>query len=276
MSQSKPTILNMPPRKSSPRPAVSKWFAERFSQLFRHLGMSEDLDSGWNLYEAGKVIDITVAPGQISVKIAMPSGKFQSLMLSFRMFSIEEVEGVFKEISKDAFCFAKLLAGDVPFEVEESFNSVDSSLVPVRMHHVSLTTDCPAVDRPLALSAFYWALLGLLEKDTFTLFVIRGIGREEALSRLRRHRAESRKDVDLVPEKASLPEVKVSPKDFWKCSPEVLTQKFAIKADELPAALLRRLDTLPLLGLEDVLDRQLEDAYETVAKRAHAYGLGMK
>ena len=50
---------------------------------------------------------------------------------------------------------------------------------------------------------------------------------------------------------------------------------YDIRADELPAALLKRMEPAPLDGVDIDADRALEEAYVQVARRAQAFGLGM-
>ena len=48
---------------------------------------------------------------------------------------------------------------------------------------------------------------------------------------------------------------------------------YQIKADELPAATLKRLDAMPLLGIEEHVESKVEAAYEKIARLAQSYGL---
>ena len=62
---------------------------------------------------------------------------------------------------------------------------------------------------------------------------------------------------------------------FWKMKPEAAQIHYHIKADELPASILKWLEPLPLRGIEEAIDRKLEECYAKVARLAQSYGLGL-
>jgi len=71
------------------------------------------------------------------------------------------------------------------------------------------------------------------------------------------------------------PPLKSQARAFWKLGEPAKELHYSIRADELPASLLRRLDPLPLGGFEADLGAEFEEMYAKVARRAQAFGLGL-
>ena len=62
-------------------------------------------------------------------------------------------------------------------------------------------------------------------------------------------------------------------KKFYDFPEHGLGIQYQLKADELPAALLRRIEPPPLLGLESSFEPELQEVYNRVTSRAQAYAL---
>ncbi|MCB0359328.1 MAG: hypothetical protein KDD44_06820, partial [Bdellovibrionales bacterium] len=118
-----------------------------------------------------------------------------------------------------------------------------------------------------------------LQRDVFSLFEFRGLGRHELLHRIRRARPTfSRKDArgatgSGAPSAEQAPIRPPLDSSFWRLRGSVSELRYTLRADELPASLLRRLDSLPLGSLTTAAELGLEDAYVNVARRAQGLGL---
>ena len=69
------------------------------------------------------------------------------------------------------------------------------------------------------------------------------------------------------------PEALFDEQKFYEFPKEGLGLQYQLKADELPAALLRRVEPPPLLGLEVHFEPELQEVYNRVTSRAQAYAL---
>lgn len=223
-------------------------------------------------------------------------------------FSQSEWQSLFAKLSENSLYLASILSGELPLEMEEAcLSTLSRSLVPSGKSEINISASLADNELlPIAVSAVLWKFWDSLENDPFLLFRLRGMSREEAILRLRRARLERRRKA--YSENAPLPnenlpaetnhfrEVSDTPgsagvlessadagsstgdsdvlRDYWDYPTGECQLHFNIRADELPAALLRRLDPLPLSGLEDEVEVILETAYETIANRAQAFGLG--
>ncbi len=257
----------------------SNWFGEQFLQLLARLGIETYLSQGLEIKNRKRVLDFTVVPGKISAKIQLEGDKTDFIDLQVQTFSDEEWNRVLEELAMKSFFFANLLIGEVPLEIEETFaNKIGKSLVPNTLHEIRLSSSCEdAAQLKLAGAALFWKFWERLGVDPFMIFTMRGIGRDETISRLRKMRG----GVELpIRDQGSAQRYRGRPQTlpsegFWDIKVSLEDLRFSIRADELPAALLKRLDPLPLAGLEETVEPLLETAYADVARRAQAYGLGL-
>lgn len=94
---------------------------------------------------------------------------------------------VVEALSGQALFTAKLLAGEMPTDIEEMFAKTKVSLFP--QHQEDLMTDCSCPDwsNPCKhVAAVYYLLGEEFDRDPFLLFRLRGLGRDELLQRLSR------------------------------------------------------------------------------------------
>jgi len=119
-------------------------------------------------------------------------------------------------LAKRAIFSAKLLAGQMPEDVEEAFKDAGLSLFPSRGSDLNTDCTCPDWSNPCKhVAAVYYLLGEEFDRDPFLIFKLRGIEREE-LTGLLGSQLEStpatkqEEEPDLPPE--SLPE---DPEAFW-------------------------------------------------------------
>lgn len=231
-----------------------------------------------------RVMDLFVSPGRVSAKIHDEGGKPRRVELVFKPFSDSEWNKLFDLLAGEALFLAKLLAGHLPSSIGERLNDAGLSLVPAEKDGVKASIDGKRSEGETSeLQPVIQKLIDLIHNDPFNLFLLRGRGKNEILHELRSRRAASRPaQTQVAPltqfgvEHEPAPPLVAQVDGFWSWGPGIADLAFTIKADELPAAILRRLDPLPLSGLEEDIDYLVEEAYAVVARRAQAFGLGMK
>ncbi len=255
------------------------WLSDRLHRLMLGSAAADETDAE----KRRKVMDLFVSPGRVTAKIHDEGGKPRRIELIFKQLNDAEWNKVFDLLSAEALFAAKLLAGHLPLALEECLAQANLSLAPSSPGDVKFLVDGKRAESNLEdLRPVLQKIVDLAEDDPFVLFLLRGRGKNETLHELRTRRAatrpasqpQSRPQLGFDHEPA--PPLEAAPERFWSWGPGIEELSFTIKADELPAAILRRLDPLPLAGVEEEIDFLVEDAYATVARRAQAFGLGMK
>ena len=256
------------------------WISERLKGLFTSEVEHLAAETG----KRRRVLDFFLVPGRVQSKLQDENGKFHRVELGMRQFSEEEWSTVCKEFAQHALFLASFLTSRIPEEAESLLRASGIALLPEKREDIQLSCDGEPLNPNNSAIVFtvFDRLLDRLDDDPFSIFVLRGKGREEMLLEIRRQRSEfERPDVQPFAD-ADAEFVEKDGKeaetfdDFWRASPSMQELSYNIRADELPASLLKRLDQLPLGGAEDHIEPLIEDAYLRVARRAQAYGLELQ
>ena len=269
----------MTPQKDEKSP---HWHAEQLGDMLRAAYSEEDEKLADQLIKDRRVLDFSILNGKIRAKVS--PGEMRPVLVEIETEQLEDEQWdrVFSTLASNALLLAKLLVGKIPNKANTAFIDAGTPLVPNSLDEFRFLVDGKEEKiNGLILSVFKTFLLRA-EEDSFVFFLLRGRGRDETILELRRYRGRLKpfeisnsQDKDFSQEKPV--EIFPSPiEDFWSAPKELLSLSYTIKADELPAAILKRLDPLPLRGLEDDVDFLLETAYVHIANRAQGYGLGLE
>src|SRR5262249_59266922 len=88
-------------------------------------------------------------------------------------------------LKQQALFTAKLLAGEMPQDIEQVFRDAKLSLFPEKKGDLTTECSCPDWSNPCKhIAAVYYLLGGEFDRDPFLLFPLRGLDREGLLRRL--------------------------------------------------------------------------------------------
>lgn len=267
----------------------SQWMSENFLSILANTKYPALEPNAIELVRRRQVMDLFVAPGSISAKVQESTGTFRKVSITMPEISDEVWSCAFRKIVRGALCLGKLYSGEVPIEINSLFESCGEPLLPLDLNNLTIQyCSEPTSDITLHIAAVLYRFSVLLNEEPFALLLWRGKGRDEVLLTLRALRRELNPEhaqkaqntrTQETEEKTEASHAQIhwtkDPTEFWRSSNELQSLEYTIKADELPAALLKWLDPLPLGGLEERIDLALEEAYAHVARRAQAYGLGL-
>src|SRR5262249_23588487 len=100
---------------------------------------------------------------------------------------------VVEKLAEQPLFTAKLLAGEMPQDIEPVFTSAGLSLFPARQNDLKTQCSCPDSSNPCKhIAAVYYLLRREFDRDPFLIFTLRGMTREELFERLERAEAPSR------------------------------------------------------------------------------------
>ena len=257
------------------------WYAERLDGLFETLGLGAYLEDALELIKHRRLLDFSIFPGRLSAKIQEESGKPIRTEIIFEQFSDETWETILEQLASQALFLSALLSNELPAEIESAFEQAGVTLFPRSEPDVRLNCDCSKSNRPCAhLAALFHKFSERFDQEPFSMLVLRGRGREETLSELRRRRVHLAPAVEppAGAEAAAAVEAPagsdVTQPEFFTAGEKMHSLSYSIRADELPAAILKWLDPIPAGSLSEEAEMSLEEAYAQVARRAQAYGLG--
>ncbi|MBE7187628.1 SWIM zinc finger family protein [Jatrophihabitans endophyticus] len=273
-------------RARSTRGAIgSTWWSRRFLDVLESLAIGGRLDRGRNYARRGQVISLDVTPGAVQAVVQGSRAKPYEARIGFAPFT--ELVWAKAEIALagEALPSAKLLAGEVPPELETIFAAAGAPLFPASARDLVQSCSCPDSEVPCKhLAAVFYLLAEAFDDDPFLLLRWRGRDRAQLLERLRALRSETAADTAEPGPAASATRARsgpaagaalavadlapqpVDPERFWLPPPPLPTRPPVM---DVGAGLL--LTQLPEPGAElggSALTRQLARAYEHLAAAA--------
>jgi len=190
--QSRPRAVEGGLKARSARGAIgSSWWSKRFLTVLESFAMGSRLTRGRSYARKGQVISLDVTPGV--VRASVQGSRVRPYEVTIGFAPLRELIWAKAEIalSEQALPSAKLLAGEVPPELEEIFADAGAPLFPGSVRDLAQRCSCPDREVPCKhLAATFYLLAEAFDADPFLILRWRGRDREPLLARLRELRAE--------------------------------------------------------------------------------------
>ncbi|MGH3099251.1 MAG: SWIM zinc finger family protein [Streptosporangiales bacterium] len=175
----------------SKRGAIAQtWWSERFIAVLESIGLGNRLTRGRSYARAGQVVDLRVEPGAVTAMVQGSRVRPYRIRVGLTAFGKAEWAEVEQALTDNAWYAAKLLAGEMPEDIEGVFSSVGLSLFPASPRELSMDCSCPDSQVPCKhLAAVYYLLAESFDADPFAILAWRGRGRDDLLDNLRAKRS---------------------------------------------------------------------------------------
>jgi uncharacterized Zn finger protein len=229
----------------------SSWWSHRFLDVLESFAMGNRLTRGRTYARKGQVISLDVTRGQVHA--AVQGSRAKPYRVSIGLAPFPELVWAKAEIalSEQALPSAKLLAREVPPELEQIFTEAGAPLFPRTVNELDQRCSCPDWEVPCKhLAATFYLLAEAFDDDPFLILRWRGREREPLLARLRELRSGT--PAPPEPHTAALPQVagaelalvdlappSAEPERFWLLPPPLPPRPAMLDVD--PALLLRQL-----------------------------------
>jgi uncharacterized Zn finger protein len=167
------------------------WWSRRFIDVLESFAMGGRLTRGRTYARKGQVISLDVSPGE--VRAMVQGSRVRPYRITIGLAVFPELVWAKAEIalSEQALPSAKLLAGEVPPELEELFAAAGAPLFPSTVGELDMRCSCPDWEVPCKhLAATFYLLAEAFDDDPFLILRWRGRDREALLGRLRELRAD--------------------------------------------------------------------------------------
>lgn len=165
------------------------WWSKRWISVLESFGWDNRLQRGRTYARKGQVIDINIQKSEVTSHVQGSRRKPYQVTVEMKEISDKNWEKVADAMAEQAIFAAKLLAGDMPEDIEDAFEAARVSLFPSKS---DLDTDCSCPDwaNPCKhIAAVYYLLGERFDEDPFLIFLLRGRSREELMEMLRQRRA---------------------------------------------------------------------------------------
>jgi uncharacterized Zn finger protein len=256
------------------------WWAKRWISVLESFDIGARLSRGRSYARNGQVLSIDVQQGQVKAKVQGSRPQPYEVKIEVKVLEPEEWDQLVQALSGQALFVAKLLAGEMPQDIEQVFEAAKLSLFPRKQADLKTECSCPDWSNPCKhVAAVYYLLGEEFDRDPFLLLRLRGQGREELLQRLS-GLAPAAEEAPAAAEttaegaaEAAVP-LPADPAAFWSGG-ELADDVFGeVQAPPVSAAWLQRLGNFPFWRGEAHLVDVLEPVYEEASQRGLEAFLG--
>ncbi|MGB3184979.1 MAG: SWIM zinc finger family protein [Ornithinimicrobium sp.] len=246
-------------RARSRRGAIAQtWWSERFITVLESLGVGGRLQRGRTYARKGQVMDLSLDAGAVTARVQGSRARPYKVRIGLTAFDKQQWAAVCQALADDAWYAARLLAGEMPPDIEEVFAGVGLSLFPTHARDLSMDCSCPDWSVPCKhLAAVFYLLAESFDDDPFAVMAWRGREREDLLAAVSALRGGGGRVAADEVEDAAVP-LSECLDAFW-VMPTGIPRRAA--ADAPPDALLDQLPELDLTVRRRPLPDLLRPAY---------------
>ncbi len=161
------------------------WWSQRFITVLETLGIGSRLQRGKRYARTGQVLAMDVTAGQVKASVQGSRAKPYRVFIETGVLTAPEWEVVESVMASSAIFAARLLANEMPEEIEEAFTDSSVSLFPTSADELDSACSCPDWENPCKhIAAVYYLLAESFDADPFLIFAWRGRTKGGAAHRL--------------------------------------------------------------------------------------------
>jgi len=224
------------------------WWAQRWIGVLESFGWDNRLARGRSYARSGQVLNIDIEKGRVKSKVQGSRSKPYNITIGLPALTEKQWDKAIEAMAGQAIFAAKLLAGEMPQDIEDAFKAAGVPLFPKSAEDIDAECSCPDFANPCKhIAAVYYLLGEQFDEDPFLLFVLRGRTKDEIIESLRALRADSIADESGEPTATpeSVPALADLLATFYQAGDELQRLTPSIAAPEIDSPLLRRLGAPP-------------------------------
>jgi uncharacterized Zn finger protein len=223
------------------------------------------------------VTGIDITEGTVKARVQGSSKSPYKVSIEVKTLPAPDWNKLAQALSREALFAAKLLAGEMPQEIEQVFIQEGQSLFPAKLGDLKTSCSCPDWSNPCKhIAAVYYLIGEEFDRDPFLIFKLRGMNREGLIEMLG---TESATTGSVMPDNDTEDElheaISADADSFWRggdLSGDLLGE---INLPPTSAALPKRLGTFPFWrGTEPFLE-SIEPVYSEASLRGQDTFLGV-
>ena len=249
------------------------WWAKRWIAVLESFNIGARLSRGRSYARRGQVTDIQVGEGTIEAEVQGSRATPYSVTITVKTLSKADWKKLADALGKQALFTAKLLAGEMPENIEDAFQAAGLSLFPGKSRDLQTDCSCPDWSNPCKhIAAVYYLLGEEFDRDPFLIFRLRGLTREALVGLIgrkekpkgkpRRTRAAPEQPGEPPPAVEPLP---TEPEAFWRAASAPADLLGEVHVPPIAAALPRRLGSFPFWRAGENFLEAMERFYRTAS-----------
>jgi len=261
----------------TPSETDKEWWTQQWLDLLNSYRFKKRLERGRNYARQGNVLKIEFTDQKIIAIVQGSVNEPYQLFLWLDTFSDEDWQYVINTMSERAIFTAKLLAGEMPQNIEEVFSANGLRLFPFKLDEIHSRCNCPdSATVCKHIAAVYYLLGERFSDDPFVLFELRGRSKDEILQALRQQRGQGTGDAtkNTVLEKETDSQGNWQIENFWQYDQELDPSLVVITPPPNSETVLDVLGNIPLPADQtgknsaDLVMNYLRQIYRDVSQQA--------
>ncbi|MFB2973339.1 SWIM zinc finger family protein [Aerosakkonema sp. BLCC-F183] len=258
-----------------------EWWVEQWLGLLDSYRFKKRLERARVYAREGNVRSIEFPGQKVFARVQGTEIEPYQVSIWLDSFSDEEWQYVIETMSEKAIYSAKLLAGEMPANIEKVFTANGLSLFPFKLDDVRSKCSCP--DKAVTckhIGAVYYLLADRFGEDPFVLFQLRGRTKEQILESIRQMRSRGAQEQKSGGEtQTSQPLYPLKIEHFWQYDEPLESSLVVIVPPPSSETVLNVLGTIPLANdatenadsktaPSETVMKYLDTVYQAVSQQA--------
>ena len=136
-------------------PIGEQWWSRRFIEVLESLGLASRLSRGRNYARSGQVLALDIGTGHVTATVQGSRPKPYKVRLTVVPLTTPQWVAVEVALASRAVFRARLLAGEMPAEIEEVFAGCGTPLFPRGWRDLEMSCSCSEPHRKSNMSAHF-------------------------------------------------------------------------------------------------------------------------
>jgi uncharacterized Zn finger protein len=237
-----------------------QWWSRRFIDLLESFADKGRLQRGRTYARQGQVLELSVAAYEVTAKVQGSRRRPYTVALGIDVIDGPDWEDIEQALASRAVFRARLLAGEMPPEIEEVFAEFGIPLFPRSARDLHIMCSCPDYGEPCkhAAAALY-LLAEAFDDDPFLILAWNGRTKDQLLTTLRREPL-------TAPDPLAVEEIPLAAERFWTPPAGLAKLRERPPAPSVPPGLLLQLVEPPQIKIRRrALADVLAPAFEALA-----------
>ena len=228
------------------------WWASKWLAALERLVDSARLGRGRSYARSGQVLNIDITPGRVESRVQGSRPSPYKVQIEIKPLSSKEWDKVADAMASQAIFAAKLLAGEMPQDIEQAFAQAGVNLFPASRGDLKTECSCPDWSNPCKhIAAVYYLLGEQFDADPFLIFRLRGKSKDDIMALLRARRSapepaaakvQRKRDTQAKPKEAELAiSLEAGLDKFWDMASSLDEFQAVVRAPQVDGAPVKRL-----------------------------------
>ncbi len=237
----------------------ASWWARRWIAVLESFQIGARLQRGRSYARSGQALAIDIEKGLVRAKVQGSRPRPYDVIIKMKALTDAQWKKLEKTLVDKPLYAARLMAGEMPQDIEEVFKQAGVPLFPETSRDLETDCSCPDWSNPCKhIAAVYYLLGEEFDRDPFLIFKLRGRTRQELVGGIKAPTATA----GVAPEPPLRDEpLPADHAAFWHGAPIPNDLYGEVHIPQVHAAMPKRLGNFPFWRGKSMLIDTLERVY---------------